>query len=215
MKKSKIIGALVLVLLFSTSLLAQGITGKGVKLGMNLSTFTGDDADEEGLEKKMRIGLAVGGFITYSVNEMFALQPELYYSMQGAKYKSSEGDIDGTLIFRYNYIQIPILAKLNLSMESNIKPNILLGPSLGLNMSAKYEYTDELGDAVEAMGIDKKGDVENVKSTDFGLVFGGGVAVGPAVIDVRYNLGLTTVDDSVFEDDFKNSTISIMVGYSF
>lgn len=213
MKKSKIICALVLVLLFSTSLLAQGITGKGVKLGMNLSTFTGDDADLEGVDKKMRIGFAIGGFITYEINEMFALQPELYYSTQGAKYEADE--VDGALIFRYNYIQVPILAKFNLSMESNIKPHIFLGPSLGLNLSAKYEYTDELGDAAEAMGIDKKGDVEDVKSTDFGLVFGGGITVGPAVIDIRYNLGLTTVDDSVNEDDFKNSTISIMVGYSF
>ena len=57
-----------------------------------------------------------------------------------------------------------------------------------------------------------------MKSTDFGLVFGGGVDFGLGkgyfTIDLRYTLGLTTISD--FEDeDVKNGAFSLMLGYSF
>ena len=211
MKKSKIIGALVLVLLFSTSLLAQGITGKGVKLGLNFANWVGDDADifqDQGydMDKKMKIGFTFGGFLTYSVNEMFALQPEILYSIQGVIYEGSMLGLDATSTNTLTYIQIPILAKFNLSMEGNIKPNIFLGPQLGLLLTAKTK--------AEVEGVEVEEDMKDVtKSTDFSLVFGGGVQFGLFSIDGRYNMGLTSFDEG--EDDIKNSVISIMVGYSF
>jgi serine/threonine-protein kinase len=60
--------------------------------------------------------------------------------------------------------------------------------------------------------LTKDGDV---KIMDFGLIFGAGVEFGKITVDARYNLGLTTIDDSEEEADVKNSVISIMVGYSF
>ena len=142
MKQVKIMLIVLMLLTVSSVVFAQGITAKGVKVGLNLSTFTGDDADWEGVDKKMRIGFAIGGFITYEINEMFALQPELYYSMQGAKYKSSEGE-DGTLIFKYNYIQVPILAKVNIPVEGSVAPNIFLGPAIGIKVSSKIWWEEE------------------------------------------------------------------------
>jgi hypothetical protein len=66
------------------------------------------------------------------------------------------------------------------------------------------------------------------KSTDFGLVFGGGldIAAGPGAVtlECRYVLGLTEIDDGfqeALEDpdpqkvDAKNHSIMILVGYSF
>jgi hypothetical protein len=51
-------------------------------------------------------------------------------------------------------------------------------------------------------------------STDFGLTFGGGLSfeVGGAEVgvDVRYTLGLTTIDDDDDPWDLKNKVISIM-----
>ncbi|MBL7108046.1 MAG: PorT family protein [Candidatus Cloacimonetes bacterium] len=205
MKQVKIMLIVLMLLTVSSVVFAQGITAKGVKVGLNLSTFTGDDADWEGVDKKMRIGFAIGGFITYEINEMFALQPELYYSMQGAKYKSSEGE-DGTLIFKYNYIQVPILAKVNIPVEGSVAPNIFLGPAIGIKVSSKIWWEEE--------GEEEEEDAEDVKSTDFGLVFGAGVEFGKITVDARYNLGLSTIADEGDADD-KNSVISLMVGYSF
>lgn len=70
----------------------------------------------------------------------------------------------------------------------------------------KYKYEN---------AVEVEDDIEDVKTMDFGLVFGAGINIGPATIDARYNLGLTTTDDSEDEFDVKNSVISIMLGYSF
>lgn len=211
MKKNKIIGALVLVLLFSSSLFAQGITGKGIKLGLNFANWVGDDADifqDQGIDmdKKMEIGFAFGGFLTYEVNEMFAIQPEILYSMQGVKYEGTVQGVDMTSTNTLTYIQVPILAKFNLSMESNIKPNIFLGPQLGLLLTAKTKAKSD--------GLEVEGDIKDAtKSIDVCLVFGAGVQFDQISIDARYNMGLTSFDEG--GDDLKNSVISIMLGYSY
>ena len=55
--------------------------------------------------------------------------------------------------------------------------------------------------------------MQNVKSTDFGSVLGFGLNVGPIYVDVRYNMGLSTIDDSANPDDIKNRVISFNVGF--
>jgi hypothetical protein len=59
--------------------------------------------------------------------------------------------------------------------------------------------------------------MENLKDTDYGLVFGGGVdfELGPGelTVDARYTLGLAKIYDSGI--DVNNRVISVMLGYSF
>ncbi|MBT7039960.1 MAG: PorT family protein [Bacteroidetes bacterium] len=209
----KIIILMVIIIMFSSILNAQGLIEKGLKTGMNLSKFTGETADMDDFDVKSKLGFIFGGFITYNVNKMLSLQPEIYYTMQGAKYICTlDTTPDGATIFKYNYIQIPLLAKFNLSLESNLRPNIIIGPAIAFNISAHYEYTSELGELMSVNGYAKTGEIEGVNPIDFGLVFGLETNIGNAIVDIRYNLGLVSVDDY---DDFKNSTISIMVGYLF
>lgn len=73
--------SLVLLTLFFASVSAQGLTGKGLKGGLNIATLTGDDVENEG--KKSKLGLCAGGFITYSINDIFAIQPEVLFTMKG------------------------------------------------------------------------------------------------------------------------------------
>jgi len=180
----------------------SGITGKGIKVGLNLANFTGEDADPPaGVDKKMRMGLAVGGFITYSFNEILAVQPEVLFSMKGAKYEA-DGSTSTT---KLSYIEIPVLAKLMLATQSNMKPNFFIGPSLGILMSAKAEDVDIKDD---------------VKSTDFGFVMGAGVNMnmvsGSAItFDARYTMGLTSLDNTDADAKIKNGVISVFAGYSF
>ena len=141
MKQEKIILIALLLLAFSPAVFAQGITAKGVKGGLNIATLTGDDVEDA----KSKIGFAFGGFLTYEVNEMFSLQPELLFTMKGSKYdeEDTETDEDGwQSYYKYegswnlNYLEIPVLAKLKIPMEGNIKPNVFMGPALGINISA-------------------------------------------------------------------------------
>ena len=62
---------------------------------------------------------------------------------------------------------------------------------------------------------------DSTKSIDFGLVLGAGfdymLESGCVTFDVRYVLGLTTIDDPEVGDaaDVKNTGIQFLVGYGF
>lgn len=211
--------AIVLLLSISSLASAQGLTGYGVKAGLNLANISEDWSDDwDGVDKKMRMGFCVGGFVTYSINEMFAVQPEALYTMKGAKWESSdEGWNDEE---KLTYLEIPVLAKITIPTQGNIAPNLFVGPALGILLSAKYH---EEWDS-ESHEHDIK---DEMKSTEFALVLGAGAEIGmphsAITIDGRYTLGLTNTcepytDPETGEEtecDEKNGVISFIVGYSF
>jgi hypothetical protein len=128
------------------------------------------------------------------------LQPELNYSMQGAKGTSSGQDFT----LAQNYLNVPVLLKYN--HESGFFAET--GPQIGFLMSAKVS-----GGGVS---MDVKSDY---KSTDFSWAFGVGYLIKSvnAGIDVRYNLGLSNNEASGSSSGGtqKNSVIQIGVFYLF
>jgi hypothetical protein len=206
MKKRATILVMLVALLFMTNGIAQMQIGP--KAGLNISNVSGDDT--EGAESKT--GFGGGVFFMYQFSNMFAIQPEVYYTMKGAKDKENfEGEtIEATLSL--DYIEVPLLFKLLIPLQgSSVNPAIFAGPAIGFNTTAKAK--------LEYMGQSLEEDYEDIKSTDFGLVFGGGVGfpVGrnELGIDVRYILGLSTVDDSADEFDIKNNVININIYFGF
>ena len=66
--------------LFAAGAFAQGMSG-GLKAGLNLSNFAGDDVDGT----DMRIAYHVGGFVNFGLTDALSLKPELLYNSIGAK----------------------------------------------------------------------------------------------------------------------------------
>jgi len=208
MKKFTIaITALAALVAFSSPLFAEdGKMMFGVKGGLNLANVIGDDAENT----SMKIGFVGGVFMCYNITEIFAIQPELLFSMKGAKFE--EGDLEANL--KLNYFEIPLLLKVNLPTEGKMKPSLYAGPALGILMSAKYEDEDVK---------------ETAKSMDIGIIAGVGVGYqmekGMLFAEFRYEVGMTGLsdyNDAELEDmglteqpDTKNSVMSIMVGYGF
>ena len=224
MKQGKIILIAISLLMISSSVFAQGITAKGVKGGLNIATLTGDEVEDA----KSKIGFNFGGFLAYEFNEMFSLQLEVLFTMKGAKFEDeyTEEEDDYEYYEKYegswnlNYLEIPILAKLNIPMKGNIKPNVFLGPALGVTLTATYEYDYEYkgyedGQLVDEYSGSIDGDIEDIKGVDFGLVFGAGIEFGKIIVDARYNLGLSTIEENGEDVEVKNNVISVMLGYSF
>lgn len=209
-----IFAIVVVFTLSSASVSAQGLTG-GFKGGMNIANLHGKDVkvieEDIGVDLVSKMGFCAGGFITYNINDMFAIQPELLFTMKGVK---AEEEVLGETVkitIKVNYLEIPVLAKLSIPTPGTVKPSLFVGPSLAIKLSSKLK--------IEYAGESEEEDLEDLKSTDFGLVFGGGVdfalGQGKLTVDARYTLGLATTDDSEEELDIKNGVISIMVGYSF
>jgi hypothetical protein len=212
MKRLAIVVAMVLAL--AVTGMAQvpmtGLTGKGIKLGVNIAGHAGDDVSEYHATKT---GIAAGGYLTFSLTSAIAGQVEVLYSQKGYKYDSTGWSETGKL----DYIEIPILIKYSFPVPGTTKPYLLVGPSFGMIMSAKVDW--EMAD--DSGSLDVK---DLTKSLDLGLAFGGGVTValgtGSLSFDVRYVMGMSKIGDGDDPDtgepidwDIKNKTITFLVGY--
>ena len=164
----------------------------GVKAGLNMSNFSGDVEDNSA-----KIGFQVGGFAEIKISDKFAVQPELLYSLQGAKY-SGEGD---DLNYNFSYLNIPVMAKFFVAEGFSLEA----GPQLGILTSAKV--TD---------GNDSEDIKEFFESIDFGLNFGAGYDVAENInIGLRYSLGLSNIAKDSGDDKISNSNIALAIGYKF
>jgi hypothetical protein len=207
MKKRATVLIMLAALLFMTNGVAQMQIGP--RAGLNIASIGGGDDDFLGESLDSRTGFNVGIFFMYQFSNIFAIQPEVYYSMKGATVNIL--DVDITLAL--DYIEVPLLLKVIIPVEgSNVRPSIFAGPVLGFNTTAEVEGEEGGQTASEDVS-------EFVQSTDFGLVFGGGLGfmVGKNELgfDIRYILGLKSFDDSSDELDIKNTAISFNMYFGF
>jgi opacity protein-like surface antigen len=211
-------------LLFSAILLATGIVNAqeikyGAKLGLNISNFSGDVTDSKSL-----IGAQFGGFAEIKISDKFAFQPELLFSMQGAKSKYTETYLGDTYSeeskTKLNYLNIPVLAKYYIAD----KFAVLAGPQFGILMSAKEDY--DVSETYSGV-TDSYSESVNVKNfyKSLSLSFNLGASYSftdNLFIDARYNLGLSSITKNYtdefgdsYSSDIKNNVIQFSVGYKF
>lgn len=201
----------------------------GIKGGLSLSTLTGDSlagiledmAEADALPaEKSRIGAGFGAFFRYSITPTFAIQPELLYIQKGSKFEFTGG---GTTTARSAWLEIPVLLRLTPRFEgSKITPAVFAGPFIGFNMGAEFQQSGFASDVEIPGDFDVK---DSLKSTDFGVTFGGGLgyrlAKSEIFFDVRYDLGLTKImksgafDRPDAEADTKTGAVLILVGCRF
>ncbi len=228
----KIIVSLVTVpaILFTvtTGVAAQDVSF-GIRGGLNLTNFIGDDAEftdnGDTVSPDSKLGINLAGYANIPLTGQFSVQPELIYSQKGAKYTDSDTifDVDYESLVKWNltYLEIPVLVKINFDQGEDMIPYLYAGPSVSLNLVAETENEVETTFQGETQTTTETRDIkDDTADMDFGLVIGGGVELATGVTaDIRYTMGLVSVDDpdDDTEDpaDVYNSAISIMVGYSF
>lgn len=183
---------------------ARGVTAVGVKAGISLANIFGEDV----FDQRFKLGPALGGFLTYSLSDRFAVQPEVLFVMKGSRYESTRfGEYKETMDF--SYLEVPLLAKYILA-RGPVSFNAFAGPALALKLSAKVRYQWE--------GISEEEDMEGMKGADLGLALGAGTAYqvsrsGRLSLDLRYTFGLTNIDDD--GDSVKNGAFLLLVGWAF
>ena len=233
----RLLAALILTALMSGTVCAEGMTF-GVKAGMVIASVSDIPVmfgEEWDWDTSSRMGMAGGVYMNYPVAGSFSFQPELLFVMKGFKIKYTDPNFEFDLTGKFNYIEVPLIARFAVPLEGAIKPWFCFGPSIGFNMSSDVEGKYTL------MGISPtlSGDFSDVtKGTEFSLLFGGGfeydLGAGALTFDIRYELGLTKFiesgdvhwvmeyqgekdedDEPIEEQDSKNNAFIIMVGYTF
>ena len=186
----------------------------GLKIGLNLADLHGADLallESEVFDAPFKTKLAFcgGGFITFNLSNTMAIQAEALYTMKGSKLEAVVGTETVTLSWITDYLEIPLLFKVMIPTKGRVQPFLFVGPALGIKLTGKLK--------AEGGGQSAEQTIEGLKSTDFGLVLGGGVDIGPKIrADFRYTLGLTKLIEEAGESlDIKNGVFSFMVGYAF
>src|SRR5688500_1028871 len=168
MRRIHVAIALCIGVLFST---AQAVSAQtiGFKLGASMSKVVSDpDNDLDG-----RTGFAGGGFIRFGFGRI-GIQPEILTVTKGY-----DDDTAGSL--ELEYVEIPVLLHLPITMGSTFAPYVIAGPSFGLEVGCEFEGPT----GVEIDCDDSStGALNDRSSTDIGLTAGGGLAfaMGPGAI---------------------------------
>ena len=181
------------------------------EIGINFAKVS-DLGLSAGESSSSRTGFAAGMAVLFGLSQQFSVGVGGYYSQQGVKIKDSSGE--GTI--KLDYIQVPLTLGISFPTGSSVTPSIFAGPMLGFKSSCK----------VSAEGVSANCDDPNVdiavKSTDFGILFGGGLGIragtGMFVVNAYYDLGLTDINDSpsqTSEQKPKNRMFGFGVGYAF
>ena len=220
MKRLSLIIVAIVVMAFATNAFATEDKPYyfGLKAGLNMSKGWGDDATDE----SYAMGIAAGVVMGYHLHEMFDIMPDVMFMWKGSKSAiCEEGFYEGDLTFKVYYVDINVLAKLKIPTEGKIKPHIIAGPYVGIKVSHGWSGDPEpeelVGDAFDERLEDY------LKGTDFGAVLGAGVDImmdnGHMItVEGRYGIGLTNLFDQLEgeeQEDYKMSSITFLLGYSF
>jgi len=164
---------------------AQSIGG-GVKGGLSLADVPnitdGVDAASDIMER--RIGYAVGGFVAIRFGNGFSIQPEALYTQKGVGATASGGTASSEFRLKADYVDVPILGRF--TFGKGLRGYVFAGPSLNFLISAKAK-SGFFGTASE---IDVSEDVESIEAA---LVLGGGIEIGPLLVEARWSEGLTNI----------------------
>jgi hypothetical protein len=181
----------------------------GVLAGAAFAKVGGKDATGD---IKTRVGIAAGGFVNIGVSKNFAIEPEALFVQKGAK-RTESGTASN---LKLSYVEVPVLLKVRFAGASKgtVVPHLYAGPYLGFKAGCHLSATS--GSITASAKCEDSPFDFKVKSTDFGATFGGGVDVGRAIIDVRYDLGFSKIgNDPGGDNDIKNRVFYLLVGWTF
>jgi len=145
----------------------------GIKAGLNVYNINNDN----GASYDSKLGFNAGLIGHIHLSKKVALQPEVVYSGQGAKFTTAGVET------KYNlaYINVPLM--LQYMFDNGFR--LQAGPQVGFLASAKAET-----------GNTKTDFKDNMNSVDFALGAGVGYVNPPTGfgVDARYNLGLSDIN---------------------
>lgn len=215
--KKRILTVFALMAMVTVAAFAQGF---GVRAGFNLQNITGEAGGDD-LENALKPGFNVGAFYEVSVATDFYFQPNLLFSMKGAR--NEDEDLD----FSLGYVELPLhfLYKPQLGTGRII---VGFGPYLAYGVTGKIKGDNADIDVKFKSDLSEEEAMEVIFQETFymkGLDAGADVFFGyefPFQVSVQFNaqLGLLNLmpkvdGESVDDTSLKNVGFGLSVGYRF
>lgn len=202
----RILSSLFLVLIFVSSGLSLSLTRKsfllGIKGGYNQGQPRGQKTEPGFQVEKMSLGCFSAGLMAnWRINRFLSIQPEGLYFQKGGQYEVNVPiNLPGIEIrvndTRYlNYLEIPLLLKISLPVSDKLKPTFLVGPSMGINLTARVRSKIKITVPDFQFNLVEKKDIrKEANNFEWSFVIGGGLDLttkkGILIIDQRFFFGL-------------------------
>lgn len=177
----------------------------GVKGGFNMSNLYNNNADDENI----LYGFNAGVYATLPVSDFIAIQPEILFTTKGAELEYDNAFVSGTGKFKLNYIEVPLLVRVNVTKNFNIHAGGYASYLVSSKVSGDGDFN-----------FDEEIDTDDLNKFDAGLSAGVGVDFNPISIGLRYNYGLTTIGKertvagtTYTVPDAKNSNLTLYLSY--
>lgn len=169
----------------------------GVKAGLNLANVSAKDIEGN----KNLLGAAAGIMADVSFSDLLSFHPELLYSQKGVKFE--ETGFSGQT--RTSYLDLPLLLRVKadgLFFEA--------GPQAGFLIGQKSEAT------ITGLGSSSSTSTEGTRKVDIGYIAGVGYQLPMGLeVGVRYNGGISDLNDPSESTKVRNSVFQFQLGYLF
>ena len=166
----------------------------GFKGGLNASSISSNPGNSD---LKTKIGFNVGLLAhIHTSNPLWAIQPEIYYSLEGAK-SNSNSDVS----YGLGYLNIPVLAQFMFDNGFRIEA----GPQVGFLMNANYKLNNTTTTVTN-----------NYRKANFSIPVGLGYLSGSGLgVDARYNFGISDINNTSSSTKIHSNVFQIGLFYQF
>lgn len=197
----------------------------GIILGANVSTVSETfqaikNLTGAAVKTERRVGFNGGIFINKSLVGPFSLQPEAHYSQTGVKYTVSNSSATVSAALNVDYVEIPVLLRMDFGKGSPLHPFIYGGPGGAFRISC------DISTITSATTV-KTGCAENTTSTskdpiekyDVSAIGGAGLSLSGLgrsfALSARYSHGLSKITTETTGAAPKNSVFSVQMAIGF
>lgn len=181
-------------ILFAINNIKAQTTHFGIKGGINVSSINSSPGNSD-LETKIGFNLGLLAHI-HTNNPQWAIQPELYYSLEGAKRKSNNN-----ITYGLGYLNIPVLAQYMFDNGFRIEA----GPQVCFLMNANYKVSNT--------STNIKG---NYRMANFSIPLGLGYLASSGLgFDARYNFGISNINNTSSSTKIHSNVFQFGLFYQF
>jgi hypothetical protein len=180
----------------------------GLKGGLSMATMLKPSGDN--YSSNPLLGFNGGGLLILPLGRVVALQPEVLFSQKG--YHADGSSLFGNYDYRrfLNFLDIPLLLRLNLSNSFAI----VAGPQYSYLLSTHTDFRS--GDASYKQTVNNEND--NIRKNIFGGAIGADISLGENLflygrytIDFKNNNG----DGTSSTPAYKNQVVQVGLGIAF
>jgi len=182
--------------------LSESTVYYGVRVGLNLSTLTGDGMGDFGMKPGLNVGPTIG--VRVSETTPVFLESGVYFSMQGAK--------DGDNSIALNYFKIPVLIKYGVQVSDEFAVLPFLGPTIAFGVGGDWKTAGEGSESSFGKG--------KFNRFDAGIRFGCGAEWNKLYLELGYEFGITNIadwkkDNGIDDASAHNGNLFINFGVNF